>query len=179
MICKKCGQDFPDDMPKCLWCDAPNEGDDKDVEILEQEEGSVDADSEEPMEGEHPVGNFMWSAALGGPLIASIVHFKALKGKALAHFFFSLVAINFFIRTADRALSHAVYFEKWPVLLLPYFVVYVAAYIVIFGKVGAKNLKVDAPRYKPQEYRRRERWGIGLGIAYLVAASAVDILFLQ
>ena len=178
MICKKCGQDFPDDMPKCLWCDAPNEGDDKDVEILEQQEGSVDADSEEPMEGEHPVGNFMWSAALGGPLIASIVHYKALKAKAFAHFFFSLVALNFLFRAADRSLSHIVYFEKWPVLLLPFFVIYVIAYIVVFGKVGAKNLKVDAPRYKPQEYRRRERWGIGLGIAYLIVSIVVDVLFL-
>lgn len=178
MICKKCGQDFPDDMPKCLWCDAPNEGDDKDVEILEQQEWSVDADSEEPMEGEHPVGNFMWSAALGGPLIASIVHYKALKGKAFVHFFFSLVALNFLFRAADRSLSHIVYFEKWPVLLLPFFVIYVIAYIVVFGKVGAKNLKVDAPRYKPQEYRRRERWGIGLGIAYLIVSIVVDVLFL-
>ena len=24
MICKKCGRKFDDDMPKCLWCDAPN-----------------------------------------------------------------------------------------------------------------------------------------------------------
>ena len=26
MICKKCGRKYEDDMPKCLWCDAPNEG---------------------------------------------------------------------------------------------------------------------------------------------------------
>lgn len=25
MICKKCGREYEDDMPKCLWCDAPNE----------------------------------------------------------------------------------------------------------------------------------------------------------
>ena len=25
MICKKCGREYDDDMPKCLWCDAPNE----------------------------------------------------------------------------------------------------------------------------------------------------------
>ena len=25
MICKKCGRKYDDDMPKCLWCDAPNE----------------------------------------------------------------------------------------------------------------------------------------------------------
>lgn len=24
MICKKCGREYEDDMPKCLWCDAPN-----------------------------------------------------------------------------------------------------------------------------------------------------------
>ena len=25
MICKKCGREYEDDMPKCLWCDAPND----------------------------------------------------------------------------------------------------------------------------------------------------------
>lgn len=25
MICKKCGREYEDDMPNCLWCDAPNE----------------------------------------------------------------------------------------------------------------------------------------------------------
>ena len=29
MICKKCGRKYNDDMPKCLWCDAPNEGPDQ------------------------------------------------------------------------------------------------------------------------------------------------------
>ena len=24
MICPKCGRKYDDDMPKCLWCDAPN-----------------------------------------------------------------------------------------------------------------------------------------------------------
>ena len=25
MICKKCGRKYDDDMPKCLWCDTPND----------------------------------------------------------------------------------------------------------------------------------------------------------
>ncbi len=25
MICRKCGREYEDDMPKCLWCDAPND----------------------------------------------------------------------------------------------------------------------------------------------------------
>ncbi|SIN86788.1 hypothetical protein [Fibrobacter sp. UWB11] len=25
MICKKCGREYEDDMPQCLWCDTPNE----------------------------------------------------------------------------------------------------------------------------------------------------------
>lgn len=29
MICKKCGREYEDDMPKCLWCDTPNEGPDQ------------------------------------------------------------------------------------------------------------------------------------------------------
>jgi hypothetical protein len=27
MICKKCGREYEDDMPKCLWCDAPRDED--------------------------------------------------------------------------------------------------------------------------------------------------------
>ena len=23
-VCKKCGEKYEDDMPRCLWCDAPN-----------------------------------------------------------------------------------------------------------------------------------------------------------
>ena len=26
MICPKCGEKYEDDMPRCLWCDAPNPG---------------------------------------------------------------------------------------------------------------------------------------------------------
>ena len=41
MICKKCGREYEDDMPKCLWCDAPNES-------LSSQDGSetASADSE-------------------------------------------------------------------------------------------------------------------------------------
>lgn len=24
IVCKKCGEKYEDDMPRCLWCDAPN-----------------------------------------------------------------------------------------------------------------------------------------------------------
>ena len=33
MICKKCGREYDDDMPKCLWCDAPNDGMDEATEV--------------------------------------------------------------------------------------------------------------------------------------------------
>jgi hypothetical protein len=35
MICKKCGREYEDDMPKCLWCDTPNDS------LTQQEEGNT------------------------------------------------------------------------------------------------------------------------------------------
>ena len=37
MICKKCGREYDDDMPKCLWCDAPNESPVRPTEAQEKE----------------------------------------------------------------------------------------------------------------------------------------------
>ncbi len=37
MICKKCGREYEDDMPKCLWCDAPNESPVRPTEAQEKE----------------------------------------------------------------------------------------------------------------------------------------------
>ena len=34
MICKKCGREYDDDMPKCLWCDAPREGEPPQTTLL-------------------------------------------------------------------------------------------------------------------------------------------------
>lgn len=36
MICKKCGREYEDDMPKCLWCDEPNDGSNEQAESIEK-----------------------------------------------------------------------------------------------------------------------------------------------
>ena len=41
MICKKCGREYDDDMPKCLWCDAPNDS-------------KVDSSATNPADGTEP-----------------------------------------------------------------------------------------------------------------------------
>ena len=40
MICKKCGREYDDDMPKCLWCDAPNENPVRPTDKIEPEEAA-------------------------------------------------------------------------------------------------------------------------------------------
>ena len=37
MICPKCGEMYEDDMPRCLWCDAPNPDHAAAMERLETE----------------------------------------------------------------------------------------------------------------------------------------------
>ena len=88
MICKKCGQEYPDDMLNCLWCDAPNDqhvapeapetidlASTLDVQknidaiILRRIDKDIAApDSEEVQKkiDKHPDGNFMWCAAILG-----------------------------------------------------------------------------------------------------------------
>ena len=50
MICKKCGRKYNDDMPKCLWCDAPNEGPDNapETETQTSDEQQSAFNQEEP-----------------------------------------------------------------------------------------------------------------------------------
>ena len=50
MICHKCGKEYEDDMPKCLWCDAPNE------------EAAAPGTTEES--GNRVAGLFMWSCMI-------------------------------------------------------------------------------------------------------------------
>lgn len=89
MICKKCGREYEDDMPKCLWCDAPNDhhvppealpredlSEESDIlaqidaEIIKQmDKASIKRDTSEETEkkvAKHPAGNFMWCAAIFG-----------------------------------------------------------------------------------------------------------------
>ncbi|MBR3670331.1 MAG: hypothetical protein IKN70_10060 [Fibrobacter sp.] len=54
MICPKCGDKYEDDMPRCLWCDAPNpnygEGTQpsfpKKVSVIKRNIGEIESDSE-------------------------------------------------------------------------------------------------------------------------------------
>ncbi len=47
MICKKCGREYEDDMPKCLWCDAPNDS-------KVDSSGTNPADGTDPEDAEPP-----------------------------------------------------------------------------------------------------------------------------
>ena len=47
MICKKCGREYDDDMPKCLWCDAPNDS-------------KVNSSGTNPADGTDPIFCMKW-----------------------------------------------------------------------------------------------------------------------
>ena len=174
MICKKCGREFSDDMPKCLWCSAPNEGYDK--EDVPQDWG-VENDEDDPdaLGGDkHPAGNFMWSAALGGPIFSTLVHYKKLRGP---RFFVVLVIINVLIKVGKRFLDNCVDWSEYSLLALPVCVGVWLIHICVMGKAGAWQLKIDAPTYNVHDYHRREKWGVILGFIYIVVFIFIDILF--
>ena len=88
MICKKCGQEYPDDMLNCLWCDAPNDQHvaptppekidlsnaldiEKNIDTIILRRIGKDSIAQESEEigkkvAKHPAGNFMWCAAILG-----------------------------------------------------------------------------------------------------------------
>lgn len=174
MICHKCGKEYEDDMPNCLWCDAPNlqhpanEG----KQFTEAPAQSI---STEPAETEateaHPAGLFMWSAAifaacnLGYLYIAILItffHKKALQeNKALGRFFVGMLiaSIGLYFITAPvigaicRSLlkinelngGHSSFIILFVICLL---------YPITQGFIGAKLLKFYTPDYDSKDYRK-------------------------
>lgn len=117
----------------------------------------------------HPAGKFMWSMALGGPIIAWFFHRKELK-KSVKSFFLPMFGWNLLTNMADRALTFGSKMmgsdtvNIFDILGIVWF--FVA--IFILGKLGASKIKECLPDYAAEDYKPCERRGTILGIVLMV-----------
>ncbi|WP_407441910.1 hypothetical protein [Fibrobacter sp.] len=162
MICEKCGREYPDDMPKCLWCDhAPTVLPEPEIEEVEEDEIELDADGN-PVP--HPAGNYMWSAAFGGPIIAWVFHRKELR-RSEHSFFWYLVAYNLCFGFADRLLGKALEHVDLGILSFAFSLAWLVLWVVVMGRLGAKRIKYAFPHYKTALYKKREKWATIVGVS--------------
>ncbi|WP_405324254.1 hypothetical protein [Fibrobacter sp.] len=167
MICKKCGKEYEDDMPNCLWCDAPNE-EAASPETTEESSNRV-------------AGLFMWSCMIFNftgfgyiyvSIIQTLLHYRELhKGKVALRFFIGMLLANV-----------ALYFLTLPVISILnkalnsslFSTCVCLAYAIIQGVIGAKLINFYAPNYDISEYRKKER--IAIAIAIIVFIITVVVL---
>ncbi|MBR4398217.1 MAG: hypothetical protein IKT05_03420 [Fibrobacter sp.] len=117
----------------------------------------------------HPAGKFMWSMALGGPIIAWFFHRKELK-KSAKSFFWPMFGWNFLTNMADRALtfgSKMTYSETLNIFDILSVIWFFAA-VFILGRLGASKIKECLPDYAAEDYKPCERRGTILGIVLMV-----------
>lgn len=174
MICKKCGQEFPDDMSNCLWCGAPNEDFGKEPVPPDWGEEKDDDDPDALGGDQHPAGNFMWSAALGGPIFSTIVHYRKLKS---LRFFLELALVNVAIKFLFRVLDNSIDWTEFPLLAPPAVIFSWVIHVCVMGKLGAWRIKAYIPKYNVNEYRRREKIGVILGLIFFIVMVTLEILF--
>ena len=132
---------------------------------IEKVEGQKIAD-------QHPVGNFMWSVAVGSPVIAFIVHRKRVG----AEFCVILICINVLLNLGDRLLVGSLDWNEYPLLRIPVFLGYWVARICVMGKAGAWRMKIDAPKYDAEEFRHTEKIAIIVGLIYSALVITVDVM---
>lgn len=132
---------------------------------IEKVEGQKIAD-------QHPVGNFMWSVAVGSPVISFIVHRKRVG----AEFCTILICINVLLNLGDRLLVGSLDWNEYPLLRIPVFLGYWVARICVMGKAGAWRMKIDAPKYNAEEFRHKEKIAIIVGLIYSALVITVDVM---
>jgi hypothetical protein len=132
---------------------------------IEKVEGQKAADK-------HPVGNFMWSVAVGSPVISFIVHRKQVG----AEFVVTLICINMLLNLGDKLLIGSLDWNQYPLLKIPVFLGYWAARFCVLGKAGAWRMKVDAPKYDAEEFRQKEKIAIIVGLIYSALVITVDVM---
>lgn len=177
MICEKCGREFPDDMQKCLWCDhAPSVRPEPEIDEEVEEKIEVDADGN-PLP--HPVGKYMWSVGLGGPIVAWFFHRKELQ-RAECSFFWYMVACNICFVFVDRLIDSVfkAFVDASAFEVLVGFA-WLVAWVACIAYLGAKRMKLAVPHYDTKLFRRRERWGVTVGVVvwlfYFVLCFLVGI----
>ena len=95
MICPKCNRKYEDDMPKCLWCDAPNPNYGKDPTAI-QEINQVDTPEDEEKSNSHKGTLLFWMGAiLGGFGVHCFISGRTLRG--ILYAVFGGFTLNFLI----------------------------------------------------------------------------------
>lgn len=128
----------------------------------------------------HPAGKFMWSMALGGPIISWFFHRKELE-KSAKSFFLPMLGWNILTNMVDKALiagsemTSPETLNVYDILGMVWFFVS----IFILGRLGASKIKECLPEYAPEVYKPRERKGIILGVVIFVIAFFASVFLLE
>ena len=125
---------------------------------------------------EHPAGKFMWSMALGGPIISWFFHRKELKNSAKS-FFWPMFGWNLLTNMVDKALTAGSKFMATETLTVfdALGIVWFFVAIFILGRLGASKIKECLPDYAAEDYKPNERWGIIWGIVLVVVVFVAAI----
>ena len=189
IVCKKCGEKYEDDMPLCLWCDAPNPEHplnrarvsapvsptqapatpevsptlNETAPVIEPEQ-----DQDTAIEQQFRQKGLLWSVVLAGVFVSWLCHYKYLKkgDKFGTKFFLPL----FGIQCASQYLFHMLSKTNLSGLAFGPFLHAIIVIIVclfywfIIGKLGLVLLKKAVPNYETKTFKKRERIGIAVGI---------------
>lgn len=155
MFCCKCGNKLQEGQAFCPKCGEPMANQDSPKEIL--------------VESNHPAGSFMWSVALGGPVVAYLVHRKELAPQ-LQSFFWPMFGWSILIGLPCRFMDRlAVMNEPEDFgLLSAISLLFWVADIFVIGKIGAKKIKDVVPEYPYSDYKSREKIGVIVGVVVIV-----------
>ena len=212
MICKKCGREYEDDMLKCLWCDAPNDhhvppeppsrqdlSEVLDVQaridsvIIDRMGKDVVAETSteetEKKIAKHPVGDFMWSAAIlatggllaaiGGAFLIAFFHrgeiskkldltkfTSAYSSSITAHYFL----INGLAKETKNAISNHLHGDVAYILNKVLFYGKEILFICLCGYTAAFVLKRFTPDYEASKYKAAAK------ITTICSVPAVTVL---
>ena len=126
----------------------------------------------------HPAGKFMWSMALGGPLISWIVHHRETMNSQYG-FFWPMIGWGILVNIPEMILGalSTLYEPEGTigVFTILYWVWYVAIF-VIMGKLGAGKMTDCVPDYNPADYKRRELIGTVVGAALIILGFCTIVL---
>ena len=189
IVCKKCGEKYEDDMPRCLWCDAPNPEHplnkvkvsappsptqapatpevsptlNETAPVIEPEQ-----DQDTAIEQQFRQKGLLWSVVLAGVFVSWLCHYKYLKkgDKFGTKFFLPL----FGIQCASQYLFHMLSKTNLSGLAFgPFLHAIIVIIVCLFywffiGKLGFALLKKAVPNYDSVAFKKRERVGIAVGI---------------
>lgn len=153
--------------------------------VLKDSFAKTEEPSVENTHQKHPVGRFLWSAALGDPFITWFFHRKELK-TAPKSFFWAMTKVYLILFVPSFILSCLLdYHEKESstMIYLILGVVYGIASMFLQGFIGARIMKKSAPNYEAGSFKNNERcaiWfmlalAIGEFISYVSSESDVSL----